>query len=630
MSNNRFNQGRKVASARFARGIQNEVEKSRFRVPFTHWTAFNAGDIVPVKCIEMVPNETYDFDLTAIIRQTTARTPTMGQLQARIYAFFVPNRVVNQSWVNVQGENSSGSWTAPEVQLAPLWQRQGSPTVSDEVQIPVGSVADFYGLPTQAPLSGSLLSQMHDLKFRGYLAIYNEYFRDQNYQPPIPFSKLNVYQGFLARENSLVSFGNQSPTASLSVTSTVPSDGSYPLGAIKKAVYGEGYGENGYPNDNNAGAYGAMSVPSRYLAWSALSKPLRANKMHDYFTSVLPDSQKGKSVSASVRYLNKVALVEPSAAALALGSDPATPALYSVFGTDAPSLKNIYLNNQNAAAEPVVDFASVARQATYPVNLGVSTSGLSATVGIPELRMSAAIQQYYEQLARSGSRYRSIVDSIFGLDVDNPFKDIPHLINYYDIDLDLYQTAQTSATGETPQGNLAAFGYTNERRHLLHYTALEHGYLHILCVVRQKNVYSSAVSRDWFRVGQLDYYQPILSNISEQPVYTREINPFGSVSQVFGYQEAWYEYRVIPDSVSGYMRKGISGSLGDYWTYADEFDSSIKIATGEWLKSNAREVVDNTIAVSSESAPQFKAQFIFDGTCDFPGPVYSVPGMDVI
>lgn len=81
---------------------------------------------------------------------------------------------------------------APEVSLAPLKNE-----LSGSTQIPIGSVADYYDLPTQAAIPNVVLCQMNDLVFRGYLACYNEYFRDQNYIAPIPFSKLNIYNGFL-------------------------------------------------------------------------------------------------------------------------------------------------------------------------------------------------------------------------------------------------------------------------------------------------------------------------------------------------------------------------------------------------------------------------------------------------
>ena len=197
MSN--YNQSPRVGEAtRFAKSPMADVEFSRMTATPTWSLPFNAGDIVPIYYCEVLPHDTINIDLDFVIRQSTLLRPTMGQMQVDIHAFWVPNRIINESWKNVQGENTSGFWTAPEVELAPL-HRAGvlADGITQPVQIPVGSVADYYGFPTQMPIPGSILEQCNDLKFRGYLDIYNNYFRDQNYQPPIPFSKLNIYNGFL-------------------------------------------------------------------------------------------------------------------------------------------------------------------------------------------------------------------------------------------------------------------------------------------------------------------------------------------------------------------------------------------------------------------------------------------------
>lgn len=247
---------------------------------------------------------------------------------------------------------------------------------------------------------------------------------------------------------------------------------------------------------------------------------------------------------------------------------------------------------------------------------------------------ASAIQQVYEIQARGGSRYREIVQSFFGITADDPYSDIPKCLGHVSRELQLFQTAQTSAseTGNTPQGNLAGFGYTASSGHLFENLFLEHGYVHILAVVRHRNIYSSFMARDNFRLNLLDFYMPPLANISEQPVYTREINPFSSnPNGGFGFQEAWAEYRYEPDLVSGAMRTGLSdGNSLAVWNYADNFDSSLQIANSAWLVSNSEQVLNRSLAVTSDVSPQFKAEIRFVVDKTLPMPTYSVPGMDII
>lgn len=610
------------STTRFSAAPMSDIEFSRMTAAPVHITTMNAGDIVPIYYREVLPHEAVSLSVDAVIRQNTVETPTFGNMECDIYAFFVPNRIVNESWKNVMGENSSGSWIAPEVSLVPLYTTRSG---AKAVQIPVGSVADYYGFPTQAPIPAVVLQMCNDLKFRGYLEIYNTRFRDQNYQPPIPYSKLNVYEGFLEAADTNVSLN---PSAfvggGLSVSSSTDTDGSVGAGAVAKAIYGEG---------NPVRSGGSSSISPRTTSWSALQKPLKANKLHDYFTSVLPSPQKGPNV---VFNINATLPVTTTPSALLTGPHAPIRFVSSQTGAAPAARQVLSVNNTNGevgntTADGFPPANLSAAEQYYPNNLQVDLSN-AVGIAVADLRDGVAIQQIYEILARGGSRYREYINSFFGLDVDDPFCDIPRYLGHIRRNLDLYQTAQTSpsAEGSTPQGNLAAFGYTATGGALFQSTFVEHGYIHVFAVIRHRNLYASYLARDNFRLNTLDFYAPPLANISEQPVYTREINPFApDTDGVFGYQEAWAEYRMEQDFVTGYMRPGIKGSLA-LWNYADEFDSTLTIADEDWLKSNSAEVLDRTLAVTSEEAPQFKALFRFTVDKELPMPTYSVPGLDII
>lgn len=616
----RYNQGASIADVtRFAAAPGSDVQFSKMISNPRVWTTLNAGDIVPIYCAEVLPRDSFSVDVDAVIRQTTLLTPTMDNMEVDIYAFFVPNRVVNCSWPNVMGENSSGTWTAPDVALAPLLSDDYS---GDTLTIPVGSVADYYGFPTQAPIRAEHLKLCNDLKFRGYLEIYNQFFRDQNYQPPIPYSKLNVYEGFFSSKTYV---GLTRETGLLDIpASDHASDGGFGAGSVLKEVYGEG-----------PATRANHTVIASRSHWSALGKPLKANKLHDYFTSVLPTPQKGRDVVFSIG----------DSAPLKTGDDYAVRGSDNVIRFGATGLGNetsgrvlLYLSDSAKAANRNFTAATANTADTPTEGYSVSNTNLYADLSqagglsINDVRLGFAMQQTFEHLGRSGSRYREFVWSFFGLETEDPYKDIPEYLGHVRRSLDIYQTAQTapSAEGSTPQGNLAAFGYTSTSGELFHKTFLEHGYVHILAVVRHRNVYSSYLARDNFRRSMFDFYVPELANISEQPVYTREINPFVNTDDgVFGYQEAWAEYRFDPDRVSGYMRPGVSESLG-IWNYADNLDSGLEIADGDFITSNSEEVLNRTLSVTSEKAPQFKAQFGFRVTKERPMPTYSVPGLNIV
>lgn len=628
-----------ASDTRFSDAPLGEVEHSFVASSPTVYNTFNAGDIVPIFTKEMLPGESLKARVDFVIRQTTLLTPTMGNMDVCIVAYFVPNRIINDSWANVMGENTSGSWVAPVVDLAPLYNYSSAATT---VKIPVDSVADYYEIPTQAPIPASVLVAMNENRFRGYLAIYNEYWRDENYQAPIPFSRLNVCNNFLGYNGDTHTLG----MAGFTVEPYDAADGGIIEGSFVKAVYGEGG-----TNTNS------VNVPSQKSAsaWSALDPPLKANKLHDYFTSVLPSPQKGDSVVFSLgdkaplagKHLRFSAAngsnVSFETGVYVAGSGNNFLNLGQSTTSDSPYFSAVQYGSTSGSNVGTVQ--SIDFQGEFVGTLDPSTTDVYADlsqvsgISLSELRDGAAIQQIYEQLARSGSRYLEFVSGFFGISADNPYQDIPIRLGKIHRSLDLYQTAQTSATqeGDTPQGNLAAFGYTSNGGDLFHYTALEHGTLHVLACVRHKNIYPAFIPRSMFRRSMLDFYFPQLANISEQPVYTREINCFvedkalpGEYKpKIFGYQEAWADYRYNPDRVAGYMRPGVSGSL-DVWNYADVFDENLAIADGTWIQSNSQEVLDRTLAVTSSNTPQFKGQFKFTLEDELPMPVYSVPGLDIL
>lgn len=122
-----------------------------------------------------------------------------------------------------------------------------------------------------------------------------------------------------------------------------------------------------------------------------------------------------------------------------------------------------------------------------------------------------------------------------------------------------------------------------------------------------------------------------MANIGEQPIRLATLNPFreDSMELAIGYQEAWYEYRYDVDRVRGALRSGVGNSL-DVWHYGNYYDPDFTHVNGEWLISDSQEILDRTLRVTSDQAPQFINQINFKITKQRPMPVYSVPGLDTI
>lgn len=136
-------------------------------------TTFDAGVLVPIWSKEMLPGETIEIDPAFIVRSQTPIRPVMDDAYLDLYAYYVPNRLVLDTWEQVMGENKSGYWVDTTDHSVPYLQSAAS------VGFLKGSVADYFGLPT-----GVANLRVNALRPRMYALIWNEDFRDQNVMSP--------------------------------------------------------------------------------------------------------------------------------------------------------------------------------------------------------------------------------------------------------------------------------------------------------------------------------------------------------------------------------------------------------------------------------------------------------------
>ena len=102
-------------------------------------------------------------------------------------------------------------------------------------------------------------------------------------------------------------------------------------------------------------------------------------------------------------------------------------------------------------------------------------------------------------------------------------------------------------------------------------------------VARYEHTYQQGIERFWNRKDRFDYYLPSFANLGEQAVLNKEIYAQGTAvdNQVFGYQEAWADYRYKPNRVTGEMRSTHTTSL-DVWHLGDEY-STLPRLSDAWI-----------------------------------------------
>lgn len=354
---------------------------------------------------------------------------------------------------------------------------------------------------------------------------------------------------------------------------------------------------------------------------------LKIGKKFDYFTSCLPNPQKG--ATAVSLPLGTKAAVKTDTSNTVTGAQSSMKMLTTSGATPAGRML------QTSAAgqfESNTTASGTLNEALYPSNLYADLANATAAT-INSLRQSITLQQFLERDARSGTRYVEIVKSHFAGVVIPDFRaQRSELIHVFNFSVKINPVAQTSASGltggSTYLGDLTGFGTGVGSGESYVHSFNEHGVLMSLLVIRGEIKYSQGIDRFWRKSTRYDHYWPILANLGEQSVLNEEIYSNladGTASNqkggVFGYIPRYDEYRHKNNMLTGLMRPQVTGTLG-IWNLAELFSSQPTLGA-TFIQSNTP--LDRAIAVPS--APHFLVDALFQVKHARIMPVYAVPGL---
>jgi hypothetical protein len=326
----------------------------------------------------------------------------------------------------------------------------------------------------------------------------------------------------------------------------------------------------------------------------------KRGKRHDYFTSALPWLQKGDAVD------------------LPLGDT----APIAADGSGSPYI-TIDNNNDDRRMEISGSYLNVNSTSSSGGGVPLYADLSEATAStINQLRQAFQIQKLLERDARSGTRYSEIVKAHFGVS----FMDVtyrPEFLGGTSTPINVTSVPQTSETGTTPQGTLAAFGTATLQGGGFTKSFTEHCIVMGIASVRADLTYQQGLNRMFSRSTRYDFYWPALAHIGEQSVLNKEIYLDGSSNDedVFGYQERWAEYRYKPSLITGKLRSNDALTL-DAWHLSQEF-GSLPALNQTFIEETPP--MDRVVAVTTE--PDFLMDCYFNLQCARPMPLYSVPGL---
>lgn len=589
-------------NSRFSVAPELQLQRSAFNQPTEVTTTFNAGDLIPLYWSEILPGDTVDMQQAMVTRMTTPIYPVMDNCNFDYFWFFVPNRLLWDDWEHfITGGLDAGVWDTPKTyeppMISPTTQvKLSGGTVTTEFHgFPHKSLADYLGVPCDDNYtfsgSGSRSTfQVSALPFRAYAKIWNDWFRSSSLQDEVLIPKTG---------------GWTSPTVGIK-----PDAGGMFTIRPDTTVYG-----------------GSL---------------LKVNKYHDYFTSCLPEPQRGKPVGVPLRGTAPVVTGELPTYDNIMPYQSYQPLKWHYLDGTSIMPGAAATKQYASGSDGVGDIKGVAFNSAspngglIPANLMVDGAGTQnyLSVSINDLRSAAAVQHILEIDARSGSgRYIDLIKGHFGVTSPDARLQRAEYLGGSSIPINMDQVLQTSSTDNTsPQGNTAAYSVTGNASEPFRHSFVEHGILMCVGCVRHPHTYPQGLAKKWCRKTRYEYYWPSLANISEQPVYKYEIclddtgnNPADGSPSIFGYQEAWADYRYMPRIVTSEMRPSYPQSL-DVWHYADDYESQPSLSA-DWLQEGKSEIA-RTLAVQDQD--QFLGNFAFRPKFYRVMPVYSVPGLDRI
>lgn len=213
--------------------------------------------------------------------------------------------------------------------------------------------------------------------------------------------------------------------------------------------------------------------------------------------------------------------------------------------------------------------------AAVTINLPDTEDTTSFTIA--QLRAANSLQQFRERNGLPSPRLVDQVHARYGANLADGVAQRPICIGTASYDVASTGVSQTAAA-DSGQGNpfsgvAAQYGraYGSGSDFIISdFTANEPGYIMVLISLVPEVTYSNLLDRKFFRYvapGSItDMANPLLQNVGDQPILSKELTGFLGVSgagvapgdSVFAYQDRYSDFMFIPNQAHGLFRDGSS------------------------------------------------------------------------
>ncbi len=516
----------------------NKPSLNAFNLSHNHFTTMNFGLVYPVAWFECVPGDVYDLSYQALFRALPLVSPILNNLTVSLDVYFVPTRLVSDLFTKFITTVDDSVF--PPVGFdgtQPTWmQDDDGVTFSDppkNLDYSNGSIwrcLGFNSLLEGTKVLNNTTTNFMPLDYlrRCYWFIYNEWYRDENLQPLVNFKspskdtsgvdQQRLFNRAWRKDYFTAAFTSQqkgiSPSVPLtgtgftafSLTDDIRDDGDY---LRPRFAVGAGLADGNYSNlfiskDSN---------PAFYTSYGTGLGPV------DRLAGTI---QGGFDTTFQYR---PVRTTDGSSLPLVAGTH-----IGQGIDVSINSFSNWLSKNNN------IDFSNV------------------GTFNVSDLRDMTAIQNFFEDLMRMGSRYIEFLQGMYGVSPTDARLSIPERVGGSRFNLDITAVLQTSeTTGTSPQAHQSGSINGLTEGLLGKYKVEEFGYILILADIQPPSVYCQRMPREMMRKSLLEQFSPYFVNLSYQAVHEGELyfTAGSDDNEIFGYQGRYDEMREKMSYASG-------------------------------------------------------------------------------